>query len=113
MARARDASGDVQPLVAEWNPSGYLWNAAHQVGVSVSTSVHRAAPTQLSKPDAPAPQVVKTACLPCHGTDIMEQQRLTPAQWEREIDKMIRWGAPVKPEDRPAILKYLLEISGQ
>src|SRR5262245_1788645 len=27
LSRARDAGGDVQPLLAGWNPSGYLWNA--------------------------------------------------------------------------------------
>jgi DMSO/TMAO reductase YedYZ molybdopterin-dependent catalytic subunit len=31
MARATDASGNVQPERAEWNPSGYFWNAWHTV----------------------------------------------------------------------------------
>jgi hypothetical protein len=38
---------------------------------------------------------------------MMVQQRLTPAQWDREVNKMTGWGAPLKPEDRDAILKYL------
>ena len=38
LARARDASGDTQPLVPEWNPSGYLWNVVPRVEVeSVKT----------------------------------------------------------------------------
>ena len=37
----------------------------------------------------------------------MQQQRLTGAQWDREINKMTGWGAPVKAEDREAILDYL------
>ena len=37
----------------------------------------------------------------------MQQQRLTGAQWDREINKMTGWGAPVKAQDREAILNYL------
>jgi sulfite oxidase len=35
LSRATDSSGRVQPIVAEWNPSGYLWNAIDRVGVTV------------------------------------------------------------------------------
>jgi len=41
---------------------------------------------------------------------MMRQQRLNRSQWEREIDKMTGWGAPVRPENRDAIIDYL---SGQ
>jgi hypothetical protein len=54
-----------------------------------------------------APAAYRTACLTCHGNDVVEQQRLTRAQWDREINKMTGWGAQVKPEDREAILNYL------
>jgi DMSO/TMAO reductase YedYZ molybdopterin-dependent catalytic subunit len=36
MARATDASGAVQPATAQWNPSGYLWNAWHSVTWTVT-----------------------------------------------------------------------------
>jgi hypothetical protein len=32
---------------------------------------------------------------------------LNRAQWDKEVDKMIRWGAQVKPEERSRILDYL------
>jgi hypothetical protein len=35
MSRATDSAGNVQPIVATWNPSGYLYNAIDQVGVNV------------------------------------------------------------------------------
>jgi DMSO/TMAO reductase YedYZ molybdopterin-dependent catalytic subunit len=35
MSRARDTRGRRQPIVPEWNPSGYLWNAIDQVRVDV------------------------------------------------------------------------------
>ena len=50
---------------------------------------------------------MKASCVGCHGEDIIAGQRLTRAQWEREIDKMVRWGAAVKPEERPAMIDFL------
>jgi DMSO/TMAO reductase YedYZ molybdopterin-dependent catalytic subunit len=35
LSRATDANGDVQPAVAHWNPSGYLWNQYDGVRVEV------------------------------------------------------------------------------
>jgi sulfite oxidase len=35
LSRATDSAGRVQPVVAAWNPSGYLWNAIDRVGVKV------------------------------------------------------------------------------
>ena len=53
------------------------------------------------------PAGYKAACHACHGDDLVEMQKLTPAQWDREVKKMEGWGAQVKPEERDAILKYL------
>jgi DMSO/TMAO reductase YedYZ molybdopterin-dependent catalytic subunit len=93
MARARSVSGDIQPFEQEWNPSGYQWNVVHKVGVSVGN-------------------VYRKACLVCHQNDVVEQQRLTRAQWEREVDKMIRWGAKVDAQDRNSIIDYLVTHYG-
>ena len=35
LARATDSKGNVQPIVAAWNPLGYFWNGIHRVGVTV------------------------------------------------------------------------------
>ena len=35
LSRATDAKGRVQPAVAEWNPSGYLWNQHDAVRVEI------------------------------------------------------------------------------
>jgi hypothetical protein len=53
------------------------------------------------------PAGYKGACLTCHGEEVIAQQRLSPAQWAAEVEKMIRWGAPVKPEQKAGILEYL------
>jgi hypothetical protein len=41
------------------------------------------------------------------------QQHLTQAQWDREFTKMTNWGAPVTPENRSAILDYLVKHFGR
>ena len=111
MARARTASGDSQPFAQEWNPSGYGWNVVHSVGVNVSDKpAQQAAPSPAAKRDHPAGY--RAACLACHGEDVIEQQKLTEVQWQREIDKMVRWGAEVKEPDRAGILRYLASHFG-
>lgn len=36
LSRATDSRGLVQPIVAEWNPAGYVWNAIDRVRVNVT-----------------------------------------------------------------------------
>ncbi len=109
LARARDAAGNTQPFDQEWNPSGYGWNVIPRVGVNVvngpppeATPIPVAAPGTLASPPG-----FKNACLACHEDDVIRQQRLTRAQWDAEINKMIGWGAKVGDQDRKAVLDYL------
>jgi cytochrome c5 len=51
--------------------------------------------------------VVRARCLTCHAADIIQQQRLDRSGWEREVDKMIRWGALVAAADRSPLLDSL------
>lgn len=55
---------------------------------------------------------VEAACLPCHSTDLLAQQRLTEKQWNAELDKMLKWGAVFKDTDRPKMLLYLVKNFG-
>jgi DMSO/TMAO reductase YedYZ molybdopterin-dependent catalytic subunit len=105
MARATNAAGQTQPLNQEWNPSGYLWNVAQPVEILVTNGGN---PREVHGHAPPAqPPGYKAACLTCHDEGMMTQQRLTRAQWDRELNKMTGWGAEIKPEDREGILKYL------
>src|SRR5262249_46701532 len=103
MDRATDKSGAAQPLAQEWNPSGYGWKVAHRVGVAAVKTISAAAPAPAAAPTGgpaagPAPTAkFKASCNACHEEDIIAQQRLNRGQWGREIDKMVRWGAQVKP----------------
>lgn len=75
-----------------------------------------AAPLQAAgqKPRAPAPreQRAKTFemyCLACHDATLVRQQRLDRPKWNREVEKMIRWGAPVPAAEKDALVDYLAE----
>jgi hypothetical protein len=111
LTRAHDLGGDVQPLLPEWNPSGYLWNAVGRVDVNVG--VKPEATTAIAPPaNVTPPQGFRETCLVCHGDDVIRQQRLTRAQWDREINKMTGWGARVQPGQRETLLDYLVSITG-
>ncbi len=47
----------------------------------------------------------RTACVACHSLRIVESQRLSPTAWEKEVDKMIGWGAVVS--ERKVLIDYL------
>jgi hypothetical protein len=104
MVRARDAAGNTQPLAQEWNPSGYLWNVVPRVRVRVGLGVEGGIGDDVQQPLPPA--ALKSSCLACHNEDVIQQQRLTRAQWDAEISKMVAWGAKVSNEDRSALLDY-------
>jgi len=110
MAKATDAAGGTQPLTGDWNPSGYLWNVVPQARVQVGAAVAVPAPAQSEIPAFPAK--IRQACTACHETDIIAGQRLTRAQWDREVTKMTGWGATVNPADRNELLDFLVQYFG-
>lgn len=57
--------------------------------------------------------VFKEACRTCHDDDLAAQQRLTAAGWGREVDKMVRWGAKVSAEEKPALVAFLTSRWGR
>lgn len=57
-------------------------------------------------PAGPAKGKAEAACQTCHEVRIIVQQRLSKPAWEKEVDKMTKWGAEVDPKDRDAIIDY-------
>jgi Spy/CpxP family protein refolding chaperone len=100
-------AGETQPLTEEWNPNGYLWNVAQPVAVTISAKAPASAAAETNAAETSYPDGYKAACFGCHDEHMMRQQRLTGAQWDRELNKMTGWGAQVKAQDREAILNYL------
>jgi hypothetical protein len=58
-------------------------------------------------PAGPMQAKATTACTECHEARIILQQRLSKAAWTKEVDKMIKWGAVVDPQDRDGLIDYL------
>jgi hypothetical protein len=56
--------------------------------------------------------LAQTHCLACHASDIILQQRLTETQWRAAVDKMQRWGAEIRDEDKAALVMYLVAHFG-
>jgi hypothetical protein len=75
--------------------------------VFVTVSAGAQAATDNDLPDGPMQNKARTACLMCHDSHIVVQQRLSKAAWGKEVDKMIKWGAIVSASDRDALVDYL------
>lgn len=58
-------------------------------------------------PEGSGKDIAENACVICHNASIITQQQLSPAAWTKEVDKMIRWNAPVLPADHDTLVKYL------
>ncbi|MFN0102796.1 MAG: sulfite oxidase [Bryobacteraceae bacterium] len=106
MARARNVAGENQPFEQEWNPSGYGHNVVQVVRLN-ATATPKAPSAPAAEPAVEAPAAFKQTCLGCHGEEAMAQQRLNRTQWEREVEKMQRWGAGVTPQNKDTLVDYL------
>jgi mono/diheme cytochrome c family protein len=54
-----------------------------------------------------AKRAIEENCLICHEAGMYTNQRLTPAQWKAEVEKMVSWGTPLAPADQPSVIAYL------
>ena len=58
-------------------------------------------------PEGPGKVLVETRCLFCHHGELIASQRLTPGQWQKEVEKMARWGAPLSADEQRVLAAYL------
>jgi mono/diheme cytochrome c family protein len=70
------------------------------------------APVAMTWPGGPGKEIVATKCGICHGPELIASQRLTPAQWTKEVDKMVGWGAPLDPAEKAVLAAYLARHFG-
>lgn len=59
----------------------------------------------LAQPDGKA--IAGIACSKCHGIKKVASAKKNASEWEVTLDRMIKKGAKVEPEERDAVLKYL------
>ena len=84
-------------------------NANYYVGLSIILGAlsHAQNPSSSELPEGAMQAKAVTACTECHEARIIVQQRLSNAAWTKEVDKMMKWGAVVDPQDRDALIDYL------
>lgn len=63
-------------------------------------------------PPGEGKSLADSACLSCHSTDLVRQQRLTEKQWSASLTKMIGWGAEVPESKKETLLAYLVKNFG-
>lgn len=56
-----------------------------------------------------AKSALRDNCLICHSEEMVSSQRLTPAQWKAEVEKMIGWGSPLPADQVEPLINYLSE----
>lgn len=79
---------------------------------NVDAAVTAAAAPMGAEARAHAHEVVEQNCQICHALDLVQSQRLGKAAWEKELKKMMGWGAPVPPEDVASVVGVLADEYG-
>ena len=102
-SRATDSQGRTQPSTPAWNPSGYLHNTPDAAPRSEPPKLAAALPAGEGR------QIAMERCLACHDYTLIVGQRLDPGRWTREVEKMMRWGAPVSEKEKDVLARYLAE----
>ncbi len=52
--------------------------------------------------------LAQTRCVICHSADLVTQQRLSRAQWNATVSKMVHWGAPLSASEQKVLVEYLV-----
>lgn len=122
--RATDSRGSIQPRDPVWNQSGYLYNGWDTVEIEVGETV---APEASGRPSGELPELgaatpalpddagrelAERACLPCHSSDVLRQQRMNERQWTASLAKMKGWGAELPESEAGRLIAYLTEQFG-
>jgi len=76
-------------------------------GVAVSLRLALVSAQNTPIPQTPGWELVMR-CVMCHSVEVAVQQRLGPRGWSDTLDRMIKYGAPIPPEDKEKLLVYLL-----
>ena len=57
-------------------------------------------------------ELVVGRCIICHSLETVAQQRQDRAGWQAIVDRMVSYGMPISPEEKRAILDYLVTSLG-
>jgi len=95
-----------------WRSRTAFLAGALALGLAVGSLAGRPGAQGNPLPPGQHVELVIGACIICHATEILAQQRLDRRTWEAIVDRMITYGAPIPPEHKPLILEYLVTRLG-
>jgi len=95
-----------------WRSPRALLGSALVGGLAIGSAAEGAGSQTGPLPPGKNVDLVARACVICHSLELTAQQRQERASWEAIVDRMIFYGAPVKPEARALILDYLVTHLG-
>ena len=85
-----------------------MWRSvAAAATLVVLTGVTSAPAQEVAIPQTPGWELIMR-CVMCHSVEIAVQQRFGPQGWSDTLDRMIKYGAPIPPEDKAQLITYLL-----
>ena len=82
-----------------------MWRSLALTAALVATPAAQAQDVEI--PKTPGWELVMR-CVICHSVEIAVQQRFGPQGWSETLDRMIKYGAPIPPEDKAQLMAYLL-----
>src|SRR4051812_4743554 len=86
-------------------PSRWMWRSLALAAALVAASVAQAQDVEIPRT---AGWELIMRCAICHSVEIAVQQRFGPQGWSETLDRMIKYGAPIPPEDKAQLMAYLL-----
>ena len=81
-----------------------MWRSVALAAALIAASAHA---QEVEIPKTPGWELVMR-CVICHSVEIAVQQRFGPQGWSETLDRMIKYGAPIPPEDKAVLMAYLL-----
>jgi len=85
-----------------------MWRSALAAALALAATAAPVAAQEAPIPKSPGWELIMR-CVICHSVEIAVQQRFGPQGWSDTLDRMIRYGAPIPPEDRQKLMAYLLQ----
>lgn len=96
----------VPPTLAA-RATGTVASAAPAPVPALDAAALRAEAAAGKLPSAPERDLTRAHCGICHDEKYLVQQRLTPEQWKKTVEKMKTFGAPVPHSEAARIADYL------
>ena len=82
------------------------------LSVTAATAAVAAAASQAAQPPEKGEQILNESCVGCHDVRPVQVQALDADGWTKLVNTMIEKGAPVRADDMPIVVEYLVTNYG-